>query len=50
MMMWTRKGKTWLKKIKERAKAIKRYQKLHKEKDWYARMGREQDEGIENYD
>ena len=42
--------RAWFKRIKERWQAIKRYRKLHKEKDWYARMGRDQEEGIENYD
>jgi hypothetical protein len=40
----------WFKKIHKRIKAILAYRKLHKERNWYARMGREQDEGIESYD
>lgn len=44
------KQNTWLKRFWRRLKAIKAYRKLHKEKGWYARMGRDQDKGIENYD
>ena len=36
--------------ITKEEKAIIAYHKLHKEKGWYERMGREQNKGVENYD